>query len=149
MSELTSIRMKLSKLLAKLSEIETDKGVLTKQDETPFVVGDLVYVLVDGEYKPAEDGDYKAGETIYVVAEGKIVEIRTPEALETEEEDIVNLRKEVNELYAIVDELIKKVESLTSKTDETTEVIEKMSKNSASQPIETFKDIVEIRKNFR
>ena len=43
MNELTKIRLRLSKLLVKLSEVPTDLGVLYKSEDGEFVVGDLVY----------------------------------------------------------------------------------------------------------
>lgn len=165
MSEFTNIRLKLSKLLAKLSEVSTDKGVLTKSEDTEFVVGDAVYVTNEaGEYVPAPDAEYTLEDgTVYVVVSGMITEIKKPEPATVELEETVEgepvdkaieeIRKEINELYKIVDELVKKSEA-------TSEVVEKMSKTSAAKPAtdeivevsnpQSFKEIVNnAKKNFR
>lgn len=76
MNELTKIRLRLSKLLVKLSEVPTDLGVLYKSEDGEFVVGDLVYVTEEsGEFIPAPTGDYKAEKVTYKVVDGKISEI--------------------------------------------------------------------------
>lgn len=167
MSEFTSIRLRLSKLLAKLSEVSTDKGVLTKSEDTEFVVGDAVYVTNEaGEYVPAPNSEYTLEDgTVYVVVSGMITEIKKPVELEETVPDpvedksesvdkaIEEIRKEINELYKIVDELVKKSEA-------TSEVVEKMSKTSAAKPAtdeivevsnpQSFKEIVNnAKKNFR
>lgn len=178
MNELTKIRLRLSKLLVKLSEVPTDLGVLYKSEDGEFVVGDLVYVTEEsGEFIPAPTGDYKAEKVTYKVVDGKISEIveetveePVKENLEdvpspdgSEEavpEAIVEIRKEVNELYDIVDKLVKKMEEIDSKIADNQTTIEKMSSMSAAKPAveeiekvsksQSFKDIVnEAKKNFR
>lgn len=178
MNELTKIRLRLSKLLVKLSEVPTDLGVLYKSEDGEFVVGDLVYVTEEsGEFIPAPTGDYKAEKVIYKVVDGKISEIveeTVEEPVKEELEDvpspdgsveavpeaIVEIRKEVNELYDIVDKLVKKMEEIDSKIADNQTTIEKMSSMSAAKPAveeiekvsksQSFKDIVnEAKKNFR
>lgn len=178
MNELTKIRLRLSKLLVKLSEVPTDLGVLYKSEDGEFVVGDLVYVTEEsGEFIPAPTGDYKAEKVTYKVVDGKISEIveETVEEPVKEElegvpspdgseeavpEAIVEIRKEVNELYDIVDKLVKKMEEIDSKIADNQTTIEKMSSMSAAKPAveeiekvsksQSFKDIVnEAKKNFR
>lgn len=178
MNELTKIRLRLSKLLVKLSEVPTDLGVLYKSEDGELVVGDLVYVTEEsGEFIPAPTGDYKAEKVTYKVVDGKISEIveetveePVKENLEdvpspdgSEEavpEAIVEIRKEVNELYDIVDKLVKKMEEIDSKIADNQTTIEKMSSMSAAKPAveeiekvsksQSFKDIVnEAKKNFR
>lgn len=178
MNELTKIRLRLSKLLVKLSEVPTDLGVLYKSEDGEFVVGDLVYVTEEsGEFIPAPTGDYKAEKVTYKVVDGKISEIveeTVEEPVKEELEDvpspdgseeavpeaIVEIRKEVNELYNIVDKLIKKMEEIDSKIADNQTTIEKMSSMSAAKPAveeiekvsksQSFKDIVnEAKKNFR
>lgn len=178
MNELTKIRLRLSKLLVKLSEVPTDLGVLYKSEDGEFVVGDLVYVTEEsGEFIPAPTGDYKAEKVTYKVVDGKISEIveeTVEEPVKEELEDvpspdgseeaiveaIVEIRKEVNELYSIVDKLIKKMEEIDSKIADNQTTIEKMSSMSAAKPAveeiekvsksQSFKDIVnEAKKNFR
>ena len=178
MNELTKIRLRLSKLLVKLSEVPTDLGVLYKSEDGELVVGDLVYVTEEsGEFIPAPTGDYKAEKVTYKVVDGKISEIveeTVEEPVKEELEDvpspdgseeaiveaIVEIRKEVNELYNIVDKLIKKIEEIDSKIADNQTTIEKMSSMSAAKPAveeiekvsksQSFKDIVnEAKKNFR
>lgn len=178
MNELTKIRLRLSKLLVKLSEVPTDLGVLYKSEDGELVVGDLVYVTEEsGEFIPAPTGDYKAEKVTYKVVDGKISEIveeTVEEPIKEELEDvpspdgsveavpeaIVEIRKEVNELYNIVDKLVKKMEEIDSKIADNQTTIEKMSSMSAAKPAveeiekvsksQSFKDIVnEAKKNFR
>lgn len=178
MNELTKIRLRLSKLLVKLSEVPTDLGVLYKSEDGELVVGDLVYVTEEsGEFIPAPTGDYKAEKVTYKVVDGKISEIveeTVEEPVKEELEDvpspdgseeavpeaIVEIRKEVNELYDIVDKLVKKMEEIDSKITDNQTTIEKMSSMSAAKPAveeiekvsksQSFKDIVnEAKKNFR
>lgn len=178
MNELTKIRLRLSKLLVKLSEVPTDLGVLYKSEDGEFVVGDLVYVTEEsGEFIPAPTGDYKAEKVTYKVVDGKISEIveetveepvkeeledvPSPDgSVESTPEAIVEIRKEVNELYDIVDKLVKKMEEIDSKIADNQTTIEKMSSMSAAKPAveeiekvsksQSFKDIVnEAKKNFR
>lgn len=178
MNELTKIRLRLSKLLVKLSEVPTDLGVLYKSEDGEFVVGDLVYVTEEsGEFIPAPTGDYKAEKVTYKVVDGKISEIveeTVEEPIKEELEDvpspdgsveavpeaIVEIRKEINELYDIVDKLVKKMEEIDSKIADNQTTIEKMSSMSAAKPAveeiekvsksQSFKDIVnEAKKNFR
>lgn len=178
MNELTKIRLRLSKLLVKLSEVPTDLGVLYKSEDGEFVVGDLVYVTEEsGEFIPAPTGDYKAEKVTYKVVDGKISEIveeTVEEPVKEELEDvpspdgsveavpeaIVEIRKEVNELYSIVDKLVEKMEEIDSKIADNQTTIEKMSSMSAAKPAveeiekvsksQSFKDIVnEAKKNFR
>ncbi len=182
MDELTKIRLRLSKLLVRLSEVPTDLGVLYKSEDGEFVVGDLVYVTEEsGEFIPAPTGDYKAEKVTYKVVDGKISEIIEETVEETVEEPvkeeledvpspdgsveavpeaIVEIRKEVNELYDIVDKLVKKMEEIDSKIADNQTTIEKMSSMSAAKPAveeiekvsksQSFKDIVnEAKKNFR
>lgn len=76
---ITSKLLKLAKMLLKLAQVETDKGVLVAEDE----LAEGVEVFVEneaGELEPAADGEYIAEEKVYVVAEGKIAEIKEKEA---------------------------------------------------------------------
>lgn len=120
----------------------------------------------NGDYAEAPDGEYidEEGNTI-VVKEGKVESI-TPKAEETVEETVEEptvkvsieaeeetvespsgeeepipdaveeLRKEVNELYELIHQLIGKVSELESRLGESDERIEKMSKMSAAAPAE-------------
>lgn len=161
MSKFTRIKLELAKMLAKFSDIKTDKAVLTWDSDEDLRAGMDVYVQDEnGEYKPAEDGEYvtEDGKTI-VVKDGKVESVTDPKAevdaacgkrkVETAEEpvdpevatdgdketvtDAIDaIHREINELYDIVDKLVKKVAELEGKSEATEKTVEKMSKMSAA-----------------
>lgn len=168
MSKFTRIKLELAKMLAKFSDIKTDKAVLTWDSDEDLRAGMDVYVQDEnGEYKPAEDGEYvtEDGKTI-VVKDGKVESVTDPKAevdpeeaakaevdaacgkrkIETAEEPvdpevatdgdketvIDAIHREINELYDIVDKLVKKVAELEGKSEATEKTVEKMSKMSAA-----------------
>lgn len=78
-----SLIEKFMKKLVKFSEIATDKGILLIQEGDEFAIGTEVYVEVDGEWVAAEDGEYKLEDgKVVTVLEGKISDIKDPEAIE-------------------------------------------------------------------
>ena len=77
-------RLKLAKMIMKFGEVETDKGMLTYEGD--LAVGTEVFIEVDGELVPAENGEYKAEDKIYVIEEGKVAEIKEVEVEEPVEE---------------------------------------------------------------
>lgn len=76
--------IKLWKQMLQLAEIETDKATLIVESEV--AEGVEVFVEQDGEYVPAEDGEYEAEDKIIVVADGKVAEIRVKEEEQESEE---------------------------------------------------------------
>lgn len=74
--------MKLAKVMAKFSEVTTDKGTLTTDGE--LEVGVEVYVEGEDGFEAAPDGEYETDDKIIVVADGKISEIREKEKNEDE-----------------------------------------------------------------
>lgn len=180
MSKLAKIRLQLSQILASFSELKTDKAILYWPTDEEIREGLEVYVLDEnGEYSEAPDGEYAdEAENTIVVKDGKVESI-TPKAEaveETVEETVVaeetpaeevespsgtdepvpdaieEVRKEINELYDIVDKLVKKVAELDSRLGESNERLEKMSKMSAASPaeieIETAGSTAKINKTF-
>lgn len=171
MSKFTKIKLELAKMLAKFSDVKTDKAVLTWDSDEDLREGMDVYVADEnGEYAPAADGEYvtEDGKTI-VVKDGKVESITDPKAevdpeeaakaevdaacgkrkVETAEEpvdpevatdgdketvtDAIDaIHREINELYDIVDKLVKKVAELEGKSEATEKTVEKMSKMSAA-----------------
>lgn len=171
MSKFTKIKLELAKMLAKFSDVKTDKAVLTWDSDEDLREGMDVYVADEnGEYAPAADGEYVTddGKTI-VVKDGKVESITDPKAevdpdegmktvevnaacgtkkveaeevadpavetdgvKETETDAIDAIHREINELYDIVDKLVKKVAEMEEKGKATEEVVEKMSKMSAA-----------------
>ena len=71
--------LKLARMVLKLAEVETDKGVLIS--DGALEVGVEAFVEnAEGELVAAEDGEYKADDDkVYVIVEGKVAEIREPE----------------------------------------------------------------------
>lgn len=171
MSKFTKIKLELAKMLAKFSDIKTDKAVLTYDSDEDLRAGMDVYVQDEnGEYAPAADGEYVTEDgKIIVVKDGKVESITDPKAevdpedgmrtvevdaacgtkkveaeevadpavetdgvKETETDAIDAMHREINELYDIVDKLVKKVAEMEDKGKATEEVVEKMSKMSAA-----------------
>lgn len=77
--------LKLWKTLLKLAEIDTDKAKLIVESE--IAEGVEVFVEKDGEYAPAEDGEYETEDKVIVVADGKIAEIREKEVEQEPEQE--------------------------------------------------------------
>lgn len=73
--------IKLAKLVMKFSEVTTDKGTLIIDGD--LAVGNEVSVEVEGEYKPAEDGEYLTEIEKITIKDGKVESI---EAIDVEEE---------------------------------------------------------------
>lgn len=78
--KLTSIKTALAKILAQFERISTDKGLLSFDGDELEVGMDVNVVDEEGNETVAPDGEYATEEgTIYVVSEGKVVEIKEPE----------------------------------------------------------------------
>ena len=149
---------KLSKMLVKLSETKTDKGVLIADDE--LVVGVEVFIDTEGELTPAEDGEYLTEDSKIVVKDGKVEDIQMIEDVKKEEvkeevknEDIVEevleepaapqedekdakikeLETLLEEKEKLVKELEEKVKELEDKLAEPAEQSVKMSKQNVKE----------------
>lgn len=142
MSKLNDLRIALAKMLSDLTEVVLEDG--TKIAYETLEVGSEVYLVTEnGEYADIPDGEYKVGEVTILVKEGKIVE---PEAVveleevvepkETVNEDVENLRKEVNELYARIDAFEKAI----------TERIDAIEDKSVAKP--ATEEIEDVNKPF-
>ena len=87
MSKIDRFKAALAKFFAALGNVSTDKGVLSWDGDEDLKAGDEVFFL-DGEGNRAvpEDGDYITTDAkTIVVAEGRVAEIKDPEAeVETE-----------------------------------------------------------------
>ena len=95
------VKIALRSLLMKCGAIATDKATLLFEGAEPEVGMEVFVEDENGEILPAPDGEYEAEGVVYVIAEGKIAEIRkneegeeapaeeTPaeEPVEAEEED--------------------------------------------------------------
>ena len=144
---------KLSKMLVKLSETKTDKGVLIADDE--LLVGVEVFIDTEGELTPAEDGEYLTEDSKIVVKDGKVEDIQMiedvkeevkneeiveevleePVAPQEDEKDakIKELETLLEEKEKLVKELEEKVKELEDKLAEPAEPSVKMSKQNVKE----------------
>lgn len=144
-------RLKLAKMLMQFAEIETDKGKLTYEGE--LVEGTEVFMEVDGELVPAEDGEYQVEDKIYVVEGGKIaqikeVEVEDPEGagegapqenFDEKDDRIAELEAKVTELEAIITERDARIAELEAQLAEKEEQLQMSVAKPAHQEV---RDIV-------
>ena len=149
-------RLKLAKLLIQFKEVRTSGGILTMEGE--LEVGQDVFVESDGELIPAPDGDYMTEDGITITVEGgKIISITEPDGdkeddldvedtmdeqsieneevenptndgEETDTEAIVEIRKEIDELYARINELEEIIKNKDLEIEKLNSHIEQFSK---------------------
>ena len=82
MSKIERFKAALAKFFAALGSVSTDRGVLSWDGDEDLKAGDEVFIL-DGEGNRAvpEDGDYITTDAkTIVIAEGRVAEIKDPEA---------------------------------------------------------------------
>ena len=99
MSKINRFKAALAKLLAAFGNVTTDKGVLAWDGDEDLKEGDAVYIEdQEGNRSDAPDGDYITSDNkTIVVADGKVAEIRDPEAeVAPEEEPAVEETPEEN-----------------------------------------------------
>lgn len=91
---MNKLLVKLSHMILHLAEVKTDNGVLISDSE--IEVGREVFIEDENsELIAAPDGEYKAEDgKIFVVADGKVAEIREPEAEEQPEEPVEEEQEE-------------------------------------------------------
>lgn len=82
MSKIERFKARLAKMLAAFGTVSTDRGPLSWDGDEDLKAGDDVFILdEDGNRSVAEDGDYITTDAkTIVVADGKVAEIRDPEA---------------------------------------------------------------------
>lgn len=92
MSKINRFKAALAKMLAAFGNVSTDKGILAWDGDEDLKAGDAVYIEdQEGNRKPAPDGDYITTDAkTIVVADGKVSEIRDPEAEVSPEEPVVD-----------------------------------------------------------
>lgn len=174
MGRLSKIKAKLAAILAQLSVVKTDNGIL-HYDGEELVAGMNVFIEDEnGERKAAEDGKYVTEDNKTITVKDGVVEsivdpvaevdgaeeepteepkeeeepieeepkkeeleeeptVEEEPAKETEEDAIAEIRKEINELYKLVDSILDKIGETRKEADERLSKIEKM---SAAQPAE-------------
>lgn len=90
------LKVMLKSILSlQMGEVNTDKGILVWDGDEDLKEGDEVFQMVEGEPQPAVDGEYitEDGKTI-VIAEGKVAEIKDPEAEVAPEEAVEETAQE-------------------------------------------------------
>ena len=90
MSKIKRFKAALARMLAEFGNISTDKGVLAWDGDEDLKAGDAVYIEdQEGNRETAPDGDYVTSDNkTIVVADGKVAEIRDPEAEVSPEEPV-------------------------------------------------------------
>ena len=109
-----------------------DGEYVTEDGKTITLVNGKVEAIIEPEAEPVEEpvAEETVEETPVEAAEGPATEPEAEPVEEVPEED--GIRKEIDALYEIVDQLVKKVAELEGKTNETSETVVKMSKMSAA-----------------
>ena len=146
------LKLKLTKMLSKFTEVTTDKGVLICDGE--MVIGKEVFLIdADGEYVSAPNGDYVAAETTYTVVDGVISEIDIPEVEEPEvidpEEDFevepevepveepTEPQTTIEDVTKLINDLVEVVSNLDTRISKLETEFSKLINESAGTPIET------------
>ena len=117
-------RLKLAKLIQLVSDITTDKGVLTLEGE--LEVGAEVFMVdSEGQLVPATDGEYETSDKIIVVSEGIVSEIR--EKNETPAEETVETPEEMEdenpETEVAAEEVVEEAEEVVEEAVDTLDQI--------------------------
>ena len=104
MSKIDRFKARLAKLLAAFGSVSTDKGVLAWDGDEDLKAGDEVYILdEEGNRSAAEDGEYVTTDAkTVVVADGKVAEIRDPEAEVAPEEPAAEPAQEEAKMGSVV-----------------------------------------------
>lgn len=98
MSKINKIKAMLQSVLAQFAKLATDKGLLSFDGDELEVGAVVMLVDEEGNESVPEDGEYKAEDgTVYVVAEGKVSEIREPENEQDSIGDDVEPESEVSD----------------------------------------------------
>lgn len=91
MNKKSRLKLLMKSLFMQFGSVKTDEGVqLLWDEETELIVGYNVYIEQENEngdleYVPAPDGEYKSGNTTFVIADGKCTEIRNEEPAQEEQ----------------------------------------------------------------
>jgi hypothetical protein len=109
-----------------------DGDYVTEEGKVITLVNGKVDTITEPETEPAAEETVE--ETPVEAAEEPVTETEAEPETESAEEVPAedDVRKEIDALYEIVDQLVKKVAELEGKTNETSETVVKMSKMSAA-----------------
>lgn len=113
MSKINKIKAMLQNVLAQFAKLSTDKGLLTTADDEIVVGSVMMIVDEEGNESKPEDGEYKSDEgTIYVLEDGKVIEIREVEVEEPEDEPEI-----VEQNFSLIHRMAMNFESFLEKED--------------------------------
>ena len=161
-NKISKIKEAVKKLLLQFSELETDKGILSWEDDLPLDVGMAVYI----NDLPAPDGEYVYEDKCFVVVEGKVSEVKPvepapmedpkPEQMEADPamgdpkpmEDPKPEETISAEVEARIVALEDKIKELTDKVMELTDKIAELSTTPASNPVMEEFENASKPKNF-
>lgn len=158
--KINKVKAMLRKLLAQFGEVATDRGTILWDGEEDLKEGDSVYSLDEsGNQVPLENGEYiTEDKKVITIQEGKVLSIVDTAAevdgeekpiegaeetgtTETVETAIAELRKEVDELYKLVDSILDKIGESRKEADERFSKLEKQSASKSAT--EAFEDLKE------
>ncbi len=103
------IKLLFKSLFVQFGSVKTDEGIqLLWEEDTELIVGYNVYIEQEAEhgdieYVPAPDGEYKSGETVFVIADGKCAEIRNAEAEQEQEVEAEHQEENLEEIQPEVE----------------------------------------------
>ena len=163
-NKISKIKEAVKKLLLQFSELETDKGILSWEDDLPLDVGMAVYI----NDLPAPDGEYVYEDKCFVVVEGKVSEVKPvepapmedpkPEQMEVDPTPMEGDPKPMEdpkpeetisaEVEARIVTLEDKIKELTDKVMELTDKIAELSTTPASNPVMEEFENASKPKNF-
>ena len=109
MSKINRFKAALARMLAAFGNVSTDKGILAWDGDEDLKAGDAIFVEdQEGNRTPAPDGDYITSDNkTIVVADGKVAEIKDPEAeVSPEPEDAPEVEIEMGRVATDKGELL-------------------------------------------
>lgn len=152
--------LKLAKMVMQFTEQQTDKGTLTFDGE--LAVGTEVYIEVEGEYQPAQDGVYLTETQKITVKDGKVeeleaIEMPEPEPIEEMAEEvepeptiepderdttIAELQAEVARLTEEIAVKDTEIENLRGENEQLKTEVETLKNKPVEDPIKMNKTVV-------
>lgn len=152
--------LKLAKMVMQFAELQSDKGTLTFDGE--LAVGTEVYIEVDGEFQPAQDGEYLTETQKITVKDGKVEEIEAIEmpepepieemaeelepepTIEPDERDttIAELQAEVARLTEEIAVKDTEIERLNGENEQLKTEVETLKNKPVEEPIKMNKTVV-------
>lgn len=124
-TEEMSLKSKFMKALLKFGEVQTDKGTIYWAGEEDLKAGDEVF---NESYEPLEDGEYTTeDQKTIVVVDGKVSEIRDPEAEVSDEPKAEEFEEEVISTEpVIIEEPVEEIRDLARELDELKEEVSEL-----------------------